>query len=39
MPGYEVFLRGIQDSSSNWTGKGLRVVIGKKREVKAVERF
>ncbi|BGP26312.1 D-glycerate 3-kinase [Rhodotorula toruloides] len=39
MPGYEVFLRGIEHPSSTWTAKGLRVVIGKMREVKAVERF
>ncbi|BGP42018.1 hypothetical protein JCM10449v2_006015 [Rhodotorula kratochvilovae] len=39
MPGYELFLRGIDDPKSTWAGKGLRVVIDKARDVLGVEQF
>ncbi|GAA5826047.1 hypothetical protein JCM3770_002036 [Rhodotorula araucariae] len=39
MPGYELFLRGIDDPKSTWAGKGLRVVIDKARDVLGVELF
>lgn len=40
MPGYELFLRGIDDARNPWVGgNGLRVVVDKRREVSAVERF
>ncbi|GAA5972281.1 hypothetical protein JCM21900_002571 [Sporobolomyces salmonicolor] len=39
MPGYELFLRGIEAPHSTWKGKGLRVKIGRRREVVGVERF
>lgn len=39
MPGYELWLRGIDDSRSTWMGNGLRVVIDKQRDVLGVEHF
>ncbi|GAA5873695.1 hypothetical protein JCM1840_003005 [Sporobolomyces johnsonii] len=39
MPGYELFLCGIDAPHSTWKGKGLRVKIGRGREVVGVERF
>ncbi|KPV71596.1 uncharacterized protein RHOBADRAFT_56448 [Rhodotorula graminis WP1] len=39
MPGYELWLRGIDDPKSTWAGNGLRVVIDKRRDVLGVEHF
>lgn len=39
MPGYELWLRGIDAADASWAGKGLRVVIDKARAVSSVERF
>ncbi|GAA6033935.1 hypothetical protein JCM8097_000416 [Rhodosporidiobolus ruineniae] len=39
MPGYELWLPGLSAASSSWAGKGLRVLLGKGREVVGVETF
>ncbi|GAA6017142.1 hypothetical protein JCM10207_002548 [Rhodosporidiobolus poonsookiae] len=39
MPGYEVWLKGLEDPRASWAGKGLRVVVDKGRAVAAIEKF
>jgi len=41
MPGYELFLDGIEATGkgNSWEGKGLRIEIGKERQVLATKEF
>jgi len=41
MPGYELFLNGIEakGKGNSWEGRGLRIEIGKKREVIGTKEF
>lgn len=39
MPGYELFLHGIQAEDAPWRGEGLRIVLGKDREVVGHAKF
>jgi len=39
MPGYELFLEGIQSSSATWAGHGLKLLVGREREILATETF
>jgi D-glycerate 3-kinase len=39
MPGYELYLESVQRHGAPWEGRGLRLVIGREREVIADERF
>ncbi|KAK4046872.1 hypothetical protein OIV83_005768 [Microbotryomycetes sp. JL201] len=39
MPGYELFLDGIERADAPWHSKGLRLVIGQQREIVATETF
>ncbi|ORY88417.1 P-loop containing nucleoside triphosphate hydrolase protein [Leucosporidium creatinivorum] len=39
MPGYELFLEGIQSPSAAWAGHGLKLLVGREREILATEPF
>lgn len=39
MPGYELFLEGVQSPEASWKGKGLKLVVGRGREIVGTEEF
>ncbi|ORY54886.1 hypothetical protein BCR35DRAFT_296628 [Leucosporidium creatinivorum] len=39
MPGYELFLEGIQSDEARWKGHGLKLIVGKSREITATQEF
>lgn len=39
MPGYELFLEGIESPSAPWKGKGLKLRVGRSRDVVVTEQF
>lgn len=39
MPGYELFLEGVQSPQASWKGKGLKLIVGRGREIVATEGF
>lgn len=39
MPGYELFMEGIESPTAPWKGRGLKLSIGRGRDVVATESF
>lgn len=39
MPGYELFGDGVSDPARRWSGKGLKLKVGREREVVGVQTF
>ena len=39
MPGYELFMEGIESPTAPWNGRGLKLSVGRGRDVVATESF
>jgi D-glycerate 3-kinase len=39
MPGYELWLEGVQSAHAPWKGRGLQLVVGEEREILGTRDF